>query len=51
MIRHGPRKPDYGFGSRLRVEKVLTPYNACPKAVPLTKYANVMWFSKCLTIP
>ncbi|WVZ16035.1 hypothetical protein V8G54_013601 [Vigna mungo] len=30
--RHGPRKPDSGFGSRLRVRKVLAPYNACPKA-------------------
>ncbi|KOM28783.1 hypothetical protein LR48_Vigan583s003400 [Vigna angularis] len=44
MIRHSPRKLDFGFGSRLRVGKVLTPYNACPKAVPLTKCTNMMWF-------
>ncbi|WVZ01028.1 hypothetical protein V8G54_027097 [Vigna mungo] len=32
MIRLGLRKPDSGFGSRLRVGKVLAPYNACPEA-------------------
>ncbi|WVZ08692.1 hypothetical protein V8G54_022038 [Vigna mungo] len=31
-IKQGPRKPDSGFGSRLRVGKVLAPYNACPEA-------------------
>ncbi|WVZ13526.1 hypothetical protein V8G54_011092 [Vigna mungo] len=31
-IRHGLRKPDFRSGSRLRVGKVLAPYNACPKA-------------------
>ncbi|WVY99919.1 hypothetical protein V8G54_025989 [Vigna mungo] len=39
--RHGPRKPTIGFRSLLRVGKVLAPYNACPKAVPLIKYAIV----------
>ncbi|WVY96208.1 hypothetical protein V8G54_028359 [Vigna mungo] len=28
----GLRKPRFGFGSRLRVGKVLAPHNACPKA-------------------
>ena len=44
-------KPDPGSGSRLRVGKVLASYNVCLKAVPLIKYATLMWFSKCLTIP
>jgi len=34
-------------GSRLRVRKVLAPYNFRPRAVPLVKYAKLMWFSKC----
>ena len=41
MIRHSQFEPDSWFGSRLRVGKVLAPYNACPKAVPLTKCANM----------
>ena len=44
-------KPDSGFGSRLRVGKVLAPYNACPKAVPLIKCANLMWFFKMFNYP
>jgi len=32
--------------SRLRVEKVLAPYYARPKVVPLIKIAKLMWFSK-----
>lgn len=51
MIRHGLRNQRFEFGSRLRVGKVLAPYNACPKAVPLTKYVNGMCFTKCLIIP
>jgi len=33
-------KPDFGSGSRLRVGKVLTPYRARPRAVPLIKNAK-----------
>jgi len=31
------KKTDFGSGSRLRVGKVLAPYNAHPSAVPLIK--------------
>jgi len=37
----------FGFKSRLRVGKVLAPYNVCPRAVPLIKHAKLIWFSKC----
>ncbi|WVZ14517.1 hypothetical protein V8G54_012083 [Vigna mungo] len=50
-IRQGPRKPKIGFGSRLRVAKVLAPYNACPKAVPLIKYANKDLVCKMFNYP
>jgi len=30
----------FGFGSRLRVEKVLAPYSVRPRAVPLIKHAR-----------
>ena len=35
------KKPEFGFGNRLRVGKVLAPHNARPKTVPLIKYAKV----------
>jgi len=38
------RKPNLGSGSRLRVGKVLAPYSACPKAVPLINFAKEMCF-------
>ena len=37
-------KPEFGSGSRLRVGKLLTPYNARHKMVPLIKCAKFMWF-------
>jgi len=40
------RKPYFGFGSRLRVGKVLAPYRARPRAIPLIKNTKLMWFSK-----
>jgi len=46
-IRQVCEKPYFGFGSRLRVGKVLAPYRAGPRAVPLIKNAKLMWFSKC----
>ena len=49
--RNGPRKPKIWFGSRLRVGKVLAPYNACPKAVPLIKYANKDMVCKMFDYP
>jgi len=36
-IKQVCEKPDFGSESRLCVEKMLTPYNARPKAVPLNK--------------
>ncbi|WVZ17161.1 hypothetical protein V8G54_010143 [Vigna mungo] len=51
IVRHGLRNQRFEFESRLRVGKVLAPHNACPKVVPLIKYANLMWFSKCLISP
>jgi len=45
-IRQVSGKPDFGSGSRLRVGKVLAPYSARPRAVPLIKNAKLMWFSK-----
>jgi len=36
---------DYAVG------KVLASYNACPKAVPLTRYTKMMQFSRCLIFP
>jgi len=45
-IRQVCKKLDFGSGSQLRVGKVLTPYNAHPKAVPLIKNEKLMWFSK-----
>jgi len=44
-------KPDFGSESRLRVGKVLAPYNARPKMIPLIKRAKRMWFSKYLIFP
>jgi len=41
-IRQVCEKLDFGSGSRLRVGKVLAPYNARPRAVPLIKYAKLM---------
>jgi len=42
----------YGFGSRLRVGKVLAPQNACPKTVPLIKWIKIsMIFFKVLFFP
>jgi len=37
-------KPNFGFGSRIRVGKVLAPHNAHHKTVPLIKCAKIMWF-------
>jgi len=34
-IRQVYKKPDFGSGSQLRVWKVLAPYRARPRAVPL----------------
>jgi len=45
-IKQVCEKPYFGFGSRLRVGKVLAPYRARPRAVPLIKNAKLMWFSK-----
>jgi len=45
-IRQVCEKPYFGFGSRLRIGKVLAPYRARPRAVPLIKNAKLMWFSK-----
>ncbi|WVZ12841.1 hypothetical protein V8G54_017371 [Vigna mungo] len=39
--KQGLRKPKFGFGSRLRVGKVLAPHNACPKARLKTRGAEV----------
>ena len=36
------KKKDFGSGTRLRVGKVLVPYSARPRAVPLIKNANTM---------
>jgi len=36
------RKTDFGSESRLRVGKVLAPYSARPRAVPLIKNAKLM---------
>ena len=36
------KKPNFGSGSRLRVGKVLAPYRARPRAVPLIKNAKLM---------
>jgi len=36
------RKPNLGFESRLRLTKVLAPYNDHPKAVLLIKFAKEM---------
>jgi len=44
-------KPDFGSESRLRVGKVLAPYNARPKTILLIKYAKVMWFFKIFIFP
>ena len=44
-------KPDFGYKSRLRVRKVLTPHNARPKTTPLIKCAKVMWFFKIFIFP
>jgi len=41
------RKRD-GFGSRLRVEKLLALHNVCPKTVPLTKWIKQMWLNRML---
>jgi len=46
-IKQVCKKPDFRSGSRLRVGKVLAPYSARPRAVPLIKNAKSMWFSKC----
>ena len=46
------KNPNFGFGSRLRVGKVLAPYNVRPKTVPLIKCAkgcgfqNIYFFTK-----
>jgi len=40
------KNQSFGFGSRLRIGKVLAPYSARPRAVPLIKHAKLMWFSK-----
>jgi len=45
-IKQVCEKSYFGFGSRLRVGKVLAPYRARPRAVPLIKNAKLMWFSK-----
>jgi len=41
----------FGSGSGLRVEKVLAPYSARPKAIPLIKNVKLMWFSKYWSFP
>ena len=42
----------YGFGSRLRVGKVLAPHNARPKTVTLIKWIKIsMVFFKVLFFP
>ena len=46
-IRQVCGKLDFGSGNRLRVGKVLAPYSARPRAVPLIKNAKSMWFLKC----
>ncbi|WVZ16372.1 hypothetical protein V8G54_009354 [Vigna mungo] len=46
--RHSPRKPDSGFGSRLGVGKVVTPYNTCPKAVWLSMTSQTDYVSPAL---
>jgi len=50
-IKQVCEKPDFRFGSWLRVGKVLAPYSARPRAVPLIKNAESMWFSKCYFSP
>ena len=50
-IKQVCEKPDFRSGSRLRVGKVLAPYSARPRAVPLIKKAQSMWFSKCYFFP
>jgi len=41
-IKQVYEKPDFGSGSWLRVGKVLAPYRARPRAVPLIKNAKLM---------
>ena len=41
-IKQVCKKPDFGSGSRLRVGKVLAPYRARLRAVPLIKNAKLM---------
>jgi len=41
-IKQVCEKPDFGSGSRLRVGKVLAPYRARSRAVPLIKNAKLM---------
>ena len=41
-IRQVCEKPYFGFGSRLRVGKVLAPYRARPRAISLIKNAKLM---------
>jgi len=41
-IKQVCEKLDFGFGSRLRVGKVLAPYRARLRAVPLIKNAKLM---------
>jgi len=36
------KNQSFGFGSRLRIGKVLAPYSARPRAVPLIKHAKLM---------
>jgi len=45
------KNQSFGFGSRLRIGKVLAPYSARPRVVPLIKHAKLMWFSKCYFFP
>jgi len=44
-------KPDFGSGSRLRVGKVLAPYRARPRAVPLIKKRKADVIFKILIFP
>ena len=41
-IKQVCKKPDFGSESRLRIGKVLTPYRARPRAVPLIKNVKLM---------
>jgi len=45
------KKTNFGFGSRLRIGKVLVPHNVRPKTVPLIKCAKGCEFSKYLFSP